>query len=371
MNIAVIGGGNIGTALTAEFSRKNHDVILYTSKAHDFGEKLLVQEDDCQYESGDFRVTNDLQKALEDRELIIITIPANAVGNVAESMLEYVKAGMKILFLPGLGGMEFIFSEHIKKGAALLGLQRVPAVYRVIEPGKSVRVSGRRKEGLHLGTIPAKDAGRYAKEIEELFGMKCTALPNYLCVTLTPSNPILHTSRLYGLFKDYREGTFYERNILFYQEWDEFSSDILFKCDSELQNIIKELHELELSSVKSLKLHYESETTEALTKKITSIPSFAGLTSPMVEIAENKWVPDWNSRYFKADFPYGLAIIRGLAEIIDVDVPNIDKVLEWYSKVTNQEYYENGQFSGKDLCNTGIPQCYGYQSREDLLSIYK
>lgn len=371
MNITIIGGGNIGTALVGEFSGKDHNVILYSSKVKDFGKKIQVYEDNGNYISKGFTVTDNMKQAVAQSELIINTVPANAVKRIADEMLEYIKPRVKILFVPGLGGMEFIFSKHIEKGAVLLGLQRVPAVYRLIEKGKSVKVSGRRKEGLFLGTIPAADAGECAKEMEELFEMPCTALPSYLCVTLTPSNPILHTSRLYGLFKDYKKGTFYDKNILFYQEWDNVSSDILFKCDQELQDLIKELSELDLSSVRSLRLHYESETVEALTKKITSIPSFAGLTSPMIEVEEDKWIPDWESRYFKADFPYGLAIIKGLAEILNVEVPTIDKVLLWYSEATGKEYYKNGRFCGKDLENTGIPQNYGYSSKEDLLAVYK
>lgn len=263
-----------------------------------------------------------------------------------------------------------MFSEYIQHGAVVLGLQRIPAVYRIIEPGYSVRVSGRRKDGLFLGAIPSKCARKYAPILSELFGMPCMALPNYLNVTLTPSNPILHTSRLYSIFKDYKKGGFYERNFLFYQEWDDLASETLLKCDNELQQLLKRIPELDLSYVKSLKEHYESKTAEEMTDKISHIPSFAGITSPMVEIESGKWIPDWNSRYFIADFPYGLAIIKGLAEIFEADVPMIDKVLRWYSNVTGQEYYEGQNFTGISLKNTGIPQRYGYDVKERLLSIY-
>ena len=123
--------------------------------------------------------------------------------------------------------------------------------------------------------------------------------------------------------------------------------------------------------VKSLKEHYESKTAEELTDKISHIPSFAGITSPMEQIGVDKWIPDWNSRYFTADFPYGLAIIKGLAELFEAEVPMIDNVLKWYSDVTGQEYYEGQSFTGKSLKNTGIPQRYGYNSKESLLSLYQ
>lgn len=99
-----------------------------------------------------------------------------------------------------------------------------------------------------------------------LWGIPCTVHPNYLSVTLTPSNPILHTTRLSTLFADYEEGKVYNRNPLFYGEWSDASSELLIACDGELQEMLKIMDKLDLHNVRSLKLHYESDTIEAMTK---------------------------------------------------------------------------------------------------------
>ena len=44
---------------------------------------------------------------------------------------------------------------------------------------------------------------------------------------------------------------------------------------------------------------------------------------------EEEWIPDFQSRYFTEDFPYGLHYIWKLANEKGVPVPNIDKVYEW------------------------------------------
>lgn len=41
------------------------------------------------------------------------------------------------------------------------------------------------------------------------------------------------------------------------------------------------------------------------------------------------WIPDFLSRYFTEDFPYGLRFIWQLAREHKVDVPTIDRVFEW------------------------------------------
>lgn len=164
--------------------------------------------------------------------------------------------------------------------------------------------------------------------IEKLFDMPCTLLPNYLNVTLTPSNPILHTARLYAMFRDYKKGMTYPKNYLFYEEWTDDSSEMLLNMDQELQRLCETMP-LDLSCVVSLRKYYESPTIEKMTNKIKSITAFKGLTSPMIEKSDG-WVPDFQSRYFTADFCYGLKIIKDLGNLYDVKMPNINLVWKWY-----------------------------------------
>lgn len=241
----------------------------------------------------------------------------------------FIKKGQLVGIVPGSGGAEFAFHDVVKKGGILFGLQRVHSIARLEQYGKSVHMLGR-KSKLELGAIPAKESGRLSVIASDLFDMPCTALPNYLCVTLTPSNPILHTTRLYTMFKDYKPGKVYSRNFLFYEEWTQFSSEMLIACDDELQSLCEAIP-LDLKSVISLKEYYESPTASAMTKKICGIKAFRGLTSPMLE-SNGGWIPDLNSRYFSTDFPYGLKLIKDLASTFNVKTPNIDTVWTWYEE---------------------------------------
>ena len=44
------------------------------------------------------------------------------------------------------------------------------------------------------------------------------------------------------------------------------------------------------------------------------------------------FVPDFDSRYFKADFPYGVRILMDIGDIFDLDTPMIDSLWDWYEK---------------------------------------
>ena len=97
--------------------------------------------------------------------------------------------------------------------------------------------------------------------------------------------------------------------------------------------------------MKSLRIHYESPTVQAMTNKISSIEAFKGLTTPSVEV-NGRFIPDLHSRYFTADFSYGLSIIQQIARFAGVDTPNIDDVMNWYKKIALEKnefnYYDYG-----------------------------
>ena len=80
-------------------------------------------------------------------------------------------------------------------------------------------------------------------------------MPNYLSVSLTPSNPILHPTRLYSIFKDYQEGMVYKNIPLFYEDWTDEASTYLIKCDKELRQILNKI-KVDTSHIVPLLKHY-------------------------------------------------------------------------------------------------------------------
>ena len=186
--------------------------------------------------------------------------------------------------------------------------------------------------------------------------MPCKTIPCMLNLTLTPSNPILHTSRLYSLFRNWNEGVTYDSVPLFYEEWDDAASEVLIAMDAEEQAICRALPEFYLDYVKSLREYYEAPTVEKMTKKICSIQAFKGLTTPVVQGGDGV-VPDLRSRYFTADFSFGLSIIQQVGRMADVKTPVINTVMDWYRGIA----LENREFRFKD---------YGIDSKEVLREFY-
>ena len=97
--------------------------------------------------------------------------------------------------------------------------------------------------------------------------------------------------------------------------------------DNELQALIAQLP-VTPGSIATVLDYYESHDVTSLATKLRSIKAFQGIAAPMRE-QDGGYIPDFNSRYFTEDFPYGLSIVYRLAHEKKIDTPVINRVYEW------------------------------------------
>jgi len=371
VNICILGGGNIGTLLLADIGRNDKlRVRLLTSKPNVWNDIIEVYDSNnvFKYSGKIDMVSDNPDDVIRDADIIISTLPSHVFSIVLDKINSSIKPGTWIGMMPGSGGGEFYLKKLFGSKCVLFGFQRVHGISRVKEYGKSVYDLGRKSE-LYIATIPKELSVEVATTMEDIIGIKCYSHRNYLNVTLTPSNPILHTSRLYSLFREYSNNCYWDREIEFYSDWTDEASDILIECDKELQGMCKMIGNIDLSGVKSLTTYYESSTPKEMTEKIRSIKAFSGIKVPMIR-REKGYVPDFNSRYFKEDFPYGLCIIKSFCDIIGLNTPMIDEILLWYEATNGLNYFVEGKFEGKDLTDLLLPQNFGLKCVEDIVEFY-
>ena len=357
MRITIVGAGNVGTQLAVHSAEKGHKVTIFNSKPYKINKTMnIVNEHNEVIHMGKIeRATSDNKIAFANAELIFVTVPAFMMKEYSKKIEPYANGNMKICIVPGTGGGECAFKGCMEKGAIIFGIQRVPSVARLVEYGKTVKAIGYRKE-MYIASIPKTKTQMCSQLIEEIIGIKSFVLPNYLNITLTPSNPILHTTRLKNLFGDYHKGMVYEKVPLFYEDWNIETSNLLLACDDEVQSICNALEQFDLSYVKSLRIHYESPDARSITDKISNIRGFKGLASPVIEV-ENGYIPDFSSRYFVADFSFGLTILVQIANMVGVKAPNMRNILKWYQGLVG----EHNEFCFSD---------YGISSLKDLIGFY-
>ena len=356
MKITIVGGGNIGTQFAVHCAEKGHEVMMMTSKPEAFCKHLtIVDENGTETHEGKIcQATNDPAVGYGDADFIMVTLPANMMKACVDEVYRCSKKDAIIGVVPGNGGSECAFHQSIERGNTFFLMERVPAIARLVEKGKCVKSTGYRGE-LHISSLPGSEAQECCELIEGIFAIPCISIPGILNLTMTPSNPILHTTRMRTIFADYREGVVYDRIPLFYEDWDDESSRLLLACDEEVQKICRALPGLRY--VKSLRDHYESQTAEEMTRKLSDIPAFKGIGTPSVKV-DGGFIPDLHSRYFTADFSFGLSIIQQIGVFADVKTPNIDETMEWYERIA----VETECFRYSD---------YGITSRDKFLDFYQ
>lgn len=370
MNVTIVGGGNMGMCLAGVISRlKKYDVTILASHPEQFEDAIRVIEDEAQlsYMSGKIIATDKLDDAIKKADFIYCTYPAFLRSAFIEKAEQYIKPSATIGFIPAYGGAEFFCKKMIKKGVTFFGLQKPPYICRTKERGKIADLMSKKKE-LLLATLPNEKAKETAMLLQDMLGIKTEVMPNYMNVTLLPGNPLLHTSGSYCYLKDYKKGDTYPQQIYYYQSWNDECSRIICAFSDEMMNICDRIP-IDLSGVQSIQTYYESPTPQALTRKFHSIPSFQPLVLPMIQ-TEDGFIPDFDSRYFTEDIPYGVCTIKALAEIVDVPTPTADKILSWYKANTGKEYFKPDGTFGKDIAETAVPQLFGIDSLKKLTEFY-
>ena len=252
MKITVVGGGNIGTQFAVHSAEKGHEVTMFTSSPDHFAKHLKIEDPagNVLHEADICMATNDPEKAFSRADMIMITMPPTMMIPLAEIIYDNTGEDTIIGFVPGNGGFELAFSKCIERGNPFFGIDRVPAIARLTERGRTVCCSGY-KDRLFVGAIPSDRTEQCSALIESIYDIPCVRLPGFMALTLTPSNPILHTARLKTIFRDYRPGVTYDSLPLFYEEWDDESSELLLACDDEIQDICRALPDFGLEHVVS------------------------------------------------------------------------------------------------------------------------
>lgn len=327
MRICICGGGHLGHVCAGVLA-SHKDVNLNILSRNPFSWSKIIKVTDQfthEYIAHVDVITNDPGKAICKADIILLCLPGYAIEATLKNIKPYLQKNQIVGSIVSSTGFFFMAHDILGPEASLFGFQRVPFIARVKEYGKSANLLGY-KEEVKIATENIADKEEFRALIERLFMTPTVLLNNFYEASLTNSNPILHTGRLYSMWRDW-DGKPYDKNIYFYKEWTDKASEIIIAMDNEFLALLDKLP-VEKSSIPSLLEYYESSDASSLTKKIKSIPAFQSILSPMKQV-EGGWVPDFSSRYFTEDFPYGLKYLRELALKTGMPIPNISEVYSW------------------------------------------
>ena len=124
-----------------------------------------------------------------------------------------------------------------KRNISIFALQNVPFICKIVEYGKSINIIGP-KDHLYCAAYPPERVHEIANYISLLYYIPTITIPNFLCITLTPSNQIIHPGRVYSVFKDWDGKMPYSpKSVPRLYDLDESSAYEIQLLDDEIQAI--------------------------------------------------------------------------------------------------------------------------------------
>jgi hypothetical protein len=294
------------------------------------------------------RVSTDASVVVADADIVIITVPAHARPQTLQTIAPHLSSSKPVYVgaIPGFCGFDWLAEASLgeRSNVVIWGMKDVPHTAFDLKPGVSVKMGGGKSQ-LYVA-LHDRESAQSRQHLEQilttLYGPCVTMLDHYLEITLTPGNPIMHSSVIYGLIGPYGQWhrKIFPQRMCWWTECPELGAYFLERMDQESQElcgVISQRMGIDLSSVKSLK----QEIVEAYGEQIRDQSSmlsilrtnqaYNDILAPMIPADDNRagYVIERESRAFNEDVAYGLVLLVEMARRFELKVPYIEEVLQW------------------------------------------
>ncbi|MBB6063448.1 opine dehydrogenase [Thermosipho japonicus] len=336
MNITVIGAGNGGLALAGFLAMRGFAVTLYNRSLKRISSfiksRVIKLEGEITGSVKIKNVTNNLEEALKDAELVMIVVPAFAHADIAEKVSKYVKDGQIFILNPGrtFGALEFynIFRKNqVDKDVIIAETQTFLFASRTSNPGVShiFRV----KNAVPISAIPSTKNEKLKKVIEDIVpefqvvdSIIYTSFNNIGAV-FHPATLILNSGRVestFGKFEFYLEGI------------TPSVARVLEKIDAERCSVARTLGIEPMTAQDWLNYAYDVLGNN-LYEAIHNNAGYQGIIAP----------PSLQNRYIFEDVPMSLVPISEMAKKLGINTPAIDSIIYLSSIMMGRDFYREGR----------------------------
>ena len=342
MKVCICGGGNLGHVVAGFLAAHGDcEVSLLTRHPERWQQQLEITTPEGEVLKGELKaISADPIQVVSPADIVLLCLPGFSIREVLQQIAPALTARTAVGSVVCSTGFFFEAFKILSDQTPLFGFQRVPFISRLKEYGRSADLLGY-KPNLSMAIEQTNEKETLRTTIEQLFKVPVQLLASYYEVSLTNSNPLLHPARLYSLWKDWHEGIVYPEESLFYEQWTIEAANYLMKMDEEFQQLLNVLP-VTKGSIPTILDYYESKDAPSLTHKLQSIQAFKGIKSPLKQV-EGGFVPDFSSRYFTEDFPYGLQIVQQQARQHGISTPVIDEILRWgLTKLAHERFNPEG-----------------------------
>lgn len=276
--------------------------------------------------------SNNIKECIEDADILMVVVPANAHRFIAKTCGPYLKENQIIILNPGRTGgtLEFFKTfkeEGLKQFPFLAEAQTFLYASRAIGPGHAKIFSV--KNSVPLATLPAYWIPGIVKVINRAFPQYVpgdnifkTSFDNIGAI-FHPALAVLNAGWIeetHGDFEFYIQGA--SKSI----------SKVLERLDKERLDVAAALGIKAISARNWLYTAY-SATGKNLHESIQDNPGYLGIKAP----------DRLNHRYIDEDVPMSLVPLSSIGDMLKVKTPTIKFIIHTASIMRGRDFWEEGR----------------------------
>ena len=395
--VAIVGGGSSAHILIPFLSGAGFAVNLLTRKPREWSRKVVAQlhtihGDILEAFSGKLsKISDNPAEVIPQSKVVVLCMPVCKYRKALHKLAPYLAKEEEVFVgtIYGQAGFNWMVDEIKKKfdiyNITTFAVGLIPWICRVIEYGKMGVTYGCKE--VNIVAVSPRDRfaalnGLFLINVCERWLKKGSFIQvgNFLSLTLSVDNQIIHPSRCYGLFLRYNGKWAHKEDIpYFYRDFDQQSADLLQELDadySKIRSAIKARYpnrdfQFMLDYLELERLSNQSANTD-IRESFTTSATLGAIKPPTIQLASGEWVIDKDHRFFTDDIHYGLCIAKWIADQLSRDVPTIDRIINWAQKIRDEKIIDGKKLLIDSESMTaefmsGIPSVYGLNCIDDIL----
>ena len=338
MKIAVLGAGNSGCALAADYAWRGHEVTLIKTShsLHDDNFRHLT-ENGAEIEMDEFgtkkvcKISHLTREVSEVRghEVVLLSTQTGFHQEVLKRVLPYLEEGQILLINPGYLSTAYARGLGLKEGVIVAEAESNFIDGRIWSPGH-FKV-GFRNVRNPLGVYPAQKTAQAAAVLDEM-GTPFVYLKSVAEAALHNPNMIVHTvgavmsiPRIEATKGDY---------CMYHEVFTPSVWTLLEALDREKMDILEALGFERLAYAEACKFRNsldEQRNSREVFFEYASMPQRA------------KGPQSVNSRYITEDVPQGLVLMESLGQVLNIPVPVCTALIELASASLKTDFRKDGR----------------------------
>lgn len=339
--VAILGGGNGGISAAADLREKGFETALFElpqffSNLSVIKEKggVLLQDNQGERFVQIPTVTDNLEEAIKDAQIVMLAVPGFAIEAFAEALAPAV-AEEQVIFLNGaaaMGCVRFVNKAKemgIDKAFKICEVNSLTYGTRAFPQEARAELSLRVKK-LFLAAYPHENTQELLEICRQIYDCLVPA-ENIWHTTLENGNPVVHPgpSLLNAGRIDYSKGDFW----LYKEGITEHTINVLHAIEHEQMAIGKAFgFEIEDAVQCRARRGYLKNEVDDLQYQFNTSEVFCQIKGPT----------SCTARYFTEDISTGLVLWADLGRVAGVPTPNIDAVITLGGSLLQRDFREEG-----------------------------